>query len=275
MLGYSLGMPIVIASLTLYPVKSCASVPVARFRCGALGPEFDREWMVVGDGGVFLTQRELPRMALVQPHLERGTLRFTAPGMTEIFVPFTREGREVQTTIFGQAMPARDEGDEAAAWLGQFLGRAVRLVRTTAAGRLREGNDPRAVRFADSYPILLASQSSMRDLNARLPSPLGIERFRANVVIEGAPAWAEDQWRSVRVGEHELRVGKACERCVVTTVDPATGEKGAEPLKTLATFRKNARNKIEFGQYLHSVEGAEFAVGASFFVNQRVESRKS
>ncbi len=257
-------MPIEITSLTLYPVKSCAGTPVSRFRCGASGPEWDRQWMVVGGDGKFVTQREVARLALVTPHLDvgAGTLRLSARGHRGgVEISLHTAGAEIEVEIWGSIVKAFDEGAEAARWLTDTLGMPLRLARISKENRLREGEDPRTVSFADSYPLHLCAEESLADLNARIPARLEMNRFRPNLVVRGAPAWSEDRWTALRQGASCFRVGKRAERCVITTIDQVNASKGPEPLKTLAGFRRNARNKIEFGQYLHTCPGAELAVG--------------
>jgi uncharacterized protein YcbX len=253
-----------IATLTLYPVKSCAGIAVSQLRCGLAGPDWDREWMIVDSMGKFVTQRELPHLALVKPNLDldRGLLRLSFAGeKLSVEVPLSSEGSAIETEIWGDSVPALDEGKAASQWLSQCFGAPLRLARITPRHRHRNGADPRSVKFVDSYPLHLASLASLVDLNRRLVQSVTIERFRANVVITGGEAWQEDDWGSLRMGGISFRVGKRCERCVITTVDPITAEKSAEPLKTLAGFRRNAKDKIEFGQYLHTPDGAVLSVG--------------
>jgi uncharacterized protein YcbX len=262
--GYCRAVPLTISSLTLYPVKSCAAVPVRHLRFGHAGPEWDREWMIIGGDGKFVTQRELAALAHVKPFLdfEAGVLRLTFGGQRHgVEVPLVSASKPIEAEIWGDVVPALDEGVEAANWLSAALGVPLRLARITAAQRHRTGADPRAVRFVDSYPLHVACLSSLDDLNRRLPSPIGIDRFRANVVLAGGAPWSEDNWTALRIDGSTFRLGKRCERCVITTVDPHTALKGPEPLKTLAGFRRNAKNKIEFGQYLHTSVGAELTVG--------------
>lgn len=252
-----------IESLYLFPVKSCAGISVKQFTCSPTGALFDREWMVVNAELRFVTQRELPRMALVKTSLGENSLVLSAEGKKPLEVFFSSAGKISPMEIWGQIAEAKDEGDEAAAWLSDFLGQPLRLARSLAGKRSRQLGEEhqRELRFTDDYPLNIASLSSLADLNGKLGQQLEMLRFRPNIVVSGAEPWEEDRWASLRIGPHVLRVGKACTRCTITTVDPATAEKGAEPLKTLATFRKNEKNKIEFGIHLHSAPGAQFKVG--------------
>ncbi len=262
-----------VSALYLFPVKSLAPIAVESFRCAAAGPLFDREWMVVdGQTNGFLTQRELPRMALVQPSLNQdlGTLMFSAPGMSEPLRISLSLPDQVprKARVWGDEVDVFDMGSDCALWLSRFLGRDIRLVRALAGTREKHGEDARSLRLVDSFPLHLASQSSLHDLNKKLASPIEMLRFRPNIVLEGSEPWAEDQWSSITIGPSTFRVGRACTRCAITTVNPHTGEKGQEPLKTLSGFRRNKQNnKIEFGLYLHTVENAEIRVGMSASVS--------
>lgn len=261
-----------IDSLYLFPVKSLAPVKVESFTCGEAGPLFDREWMLVdAKSSRFLTQRDLPRMALVQPalDLEAGQMRLSAPGVSEALEISLSPPSSVPTRadIWGDLTDCYDMGADSAEWLSAFLKTEVRLVRMLAGAREKTGNEARSLRFVDDYPLHIASLGSLEDLNSKLPSPVSILRFRPNIVLSGGEPWAEDKWSSVKMGQNNFKVGRACTRCTITTVDPTTAERGPEPLKTLAGFRRDAKNKIEFGLYLHTVDKAELTVGMSVTVS--------
>jgi hypothetical protein len=260
-------MAIRVTGLYTYPIKSCGRLSHERLLLDERGPVYDRHWMVVDEAGRFQTQRELPRLALVQPTFAGDTLVVSAPGVGELRLPLAapqHPAREV--VVWRDTVSAVDEGDDAAAWLYSFLGASVRLVRM--ADGFRRGVDPTyaqspaIVSFADGYPLLLAADESVNDLNARLEkrgkAPLPMSRFRPNVVIQGAGAWAEDDWTRITVGGLPFDVVKPCARCATTTVDQATGTipDHEEPLATLATFRKAARG-VMFGQnIIHREQGA-------------------
>jgi uncharacterized protein YcbX len=241
-----------LSEINIHPVKSCRGTPVesALFdRWGLLG---DRRWMIVDQTDHFLTQREEPRLALVVPRHLGETLLLEAPGEPPLRLPATgSDGEERLVTVWDDTCRARDQGKPAAEWLSRYLGRPVRLVRMGAT--FDRPVDPSwagpgvQVSFADSYPALIISEASLEELNRRLPSPLPMNRFRPNLVIRDCLPFAEDGWRRIRVGEVILRLVKACIRCTTTTVDQATGEKGKEPLATLATFRR-AEGGVIFGQ---------------------------
>lgn len=270
-----------IESLYLFPVKSLAPVKAESFTCVETGPEWDRAWMVVDESGKFVTQRELPLMARIQPELDlsQKTLRLRSldqPGeeiRAGLNPPVERESVKIWSDACEDAF---ELSTGMSAWLSQQLGVKLRLVGKKRA-REKEGEHARALSFTDDYPLHIASLASLADLNAKLPAgsaPLEMLRFRPNIVVSGTNAWEEDFWKSVHLGEHEFRVGRACTRCAITTVDPSTGARGAEPLKTLADFRRNAKNKIEFGIYLHSVPGAVLRVGDALEVTLKRSAPK-
>lgn len=251
-----------IEQLYLFPVKSLAGIEVSELSLTETGPALDRAWMVVDEDGRFLTQRELPRMALVQPSLAGEALTLTLKESGEsLAVPAAAAG-EISVNVWSDTLPARSCGAEADAFLTRFLGRPAHLVRLTDP-RTKEGEHARSLSFVDDYPLHIVPLASLQDLNARANSspPLDVLRFRPNIVVSGTEPWEEDRWKAVRAGSHELRAGRACTRCPITTVEPATAERGPEPLKTLAGFRRNAKNKVEFGLYLHSAPGAVLRVG--------------
>lgn len=258
-----------LASIAIYPVKSCRGISLERATVEARGIAGDRRWMIVDDAGVFVTQREEPRLALVRVALDRDRLTLEAPGMGALEVDADLASTEpsVEVRIWRTVVRARVHGD-ASAWFTAYLGRAVRFVSMPEATR-RPVNPAYAapgdvVSFADGYPLLVASRSSLDDLNARLEVPVGMERFRPNVVIEGAGAWDEDRWVGLRIGALTFRAPKPCARCVITTIDPESAIAAREPLRTLATFRKQA-DGVMFGVNLipDLADGAttELAIG--------------
>ena len=235
---------VTVAALYRYPIKSCAGTALTEGAIDLRGFVHDRELMLIDDAtGTFLTQREFPRMALVRPHLADGLLRVEAPGMAALTVPVVAAGPERPVVIWRDTCPAIDQGDEIAAWFGQFLGTACRLVRFPADYR-RHVDETFAISaddqvgFADGFPFLLISEESLDDLNSRLDAPLLMNRFRPNIVVRGGGPFWEDTVGTFRIGEITFRCVKPCARCPITTTDQATAIVGKEPLRTLATFRR-------------------------------------
>jgi uncharacterized protein YcbX len=246
-----------IGALYVYPVKSGRGMAVDRWPLDARGLAHDREYMVVDPEGTFLTQREAPRLALIEPSFEDGRLRVSTPGGTAITAPAgTRE-----VTVWEHTGPAVDCGDEVADLLSTLLDRPCRLVTTAAEHRRPTEDGCAEIAFADGYPLLLISDSSLTELNRRLPEALPMDRFRPNVVIEHAEPFAEDAWATVDLGDVRVDVLKPCARCAITRVDQATGIRGdGEPLRTLGTFRK-AKGGVMFGQNAAHRTTGELAVG--------------
>lgn len=239
-----------ISRLFRYPVKGVAAVPVESLELDEVGPVDDRRWMVATpDGDRFISQRDHPRLALVRAAPGRdGGVTLQAPGAGTVDVPEPPDDApRLDVPIWGDRVEAAVASEEAARWLSEALGESVVLVRipdTTVRSVDPEwtvdGFHDR-VGFADDEPIHLIGEASVRDLDAQVPPggpSIGVERFRPNVVIDGAEPWEEDRWRRVRMGDVELAVVRPRARCVVTTVDPATGEKGPEPLATLNRVRR-------------------------------------
>ncbi|WP_457672984.1 MOSC domain-containing protein [Thiolapillus sp.] len=242
-----------LSGLYRYPVKSLRGESLETMEVGSRGPLHDRHWMLVNDEGRFLTQRELPRMALVRPLITETGLRLQAPGQPDLEVaPVSDEDLEVQ--VWRDRCLARVMNPEADRWLSDFLGVSARLVylpedraRQVDPDYARPGEQ---VGFADGFPFLLISRASLDDLNERMGRVLPMERFRPNLVVEGCGPYAEDSWKRIRIGELTFRVVKPCSRCVIPTVNPETGEReGNEPLKTLMSYRKEGNN-VYFGQNL-------------------------
>ncbi|MBX6366170.1 MAG: MOSC domain-containing protein [Gemmatimonadetes bacterium] len=240
--------------LRIYPVKGAGGIPLEAAELDACGFRWDRRWLVTDPAGRFLTQRELPRLALLRPRIEGDALVLEAPGAPPLRVPLAEPGgARSPVRIWDDVVEAPTVGLEAAEWLSDVLGTACRLVRFPAD--VRRPLDPRyavagaadRVGFADAYPILLITQASLDELNRRLATPVPMDRFRPNLVVAGTAPHAEDGWRRIEVAGIVLHVVKPCARCVVTTVDQATGVPGKEPLRTLARYRK-VGSKVLFGQ---------------------------
>lgn len=247
-------MSFTISGLYIYPVKSCAGLELTEAQVAETGFEHDREWMVVKQNGWFVTQRQFPRMTLIQPNVATSGLVLSAPDMPNITVP-VREGASVPTLdvrVWDDTMTGADQGDEAADWLSTFLGSPCRLVRMASrrpVGKKYQTERQEITSFADGFPFLLIGQSSLDDLNARMETPVPMSRFRPNIVVAGAAPFAEDDWKQVRIDGVNFRVVKQTSRCEMITIDQVTATKDIEPMETLGTFRYRTRG-IMFGQYL-------------------------
>ena len=251
-------------ALYRYPVKSLGGESFASLDVLARGLAYDRHWMLVDEQGEFLSQRQLPRMSLVSARVDTaGTLYLNAPDMPELVLTAC-VGVSLDAKVWSDPVRAETVAAEADDWLGRFLGVPCRLV-CFPEGAVRRV-DPAFSRatdqvgFADGFPFLLISRASLDDLNRRLAQPIPMLRFRPNLVVEGCEPFAEDRWRRIRIGALEFRVAKPCSRCIIPAVDYSTGQVGAEPLRTLKTYRKRG-NKIYFGQNLIHEAAGRLAVG--------------
>lgn len=250
-----------VASIHVYPVKSCRGIAPDRWRLGARGLDHDRQFMVVDPAGRFITGRELPRLTVVAAALEPDTLVLSAPDAAPLRVPLaSRTAERVAADVWKDTVLAEPAGAEADEWITRVLGTPARLVRFADDEQRQVDLDfARAgdqVGFADAFSLLVVSEGSLEALNARLPAPVGMHRFRPNLVVRGCPPFAEDGWTRVRVGAIELEIVKPCARCVMTTIDETGAAGGVEPLRTLAAFRRHD-GKVMFGQNaIHRGEGA-------------------
>jgi hypothetical protein len=255
---------ITLSALYVYPVKSCRGTELGEALLTETGLAHDREWMIATPEGRFLTQRELPRLALIAPRLATDALWLEAPGHVPLQVPLEFEGPQVEVVVWGDRCLARDQGEAAARWLGAFLGRKARLVRFDPARHRYSdpewtGGMAAVTRFSDGYALMAIARASLDDLNARLPAPLPVERFRPNVVLDGLPPYGEDDLRDLWIGDDvHWRVVKPCKRCVVTTTNQQTGEvEGDEPLRTLRAYRWDPQlHAVTFGQNVIVIAGA-------------------
>jgi uncharacterized protein len=270
-----------IQSLWVYPVKSCAGVQVSEAILTETGLEFDRAWMVVDAQGDFVTQRELPRMCLIQPTLKHYEMVLRAPGMLALHIALDKVEQPCRARVWGQDCAAYDMGDVAAQWFTDFL--AQERPAGTAVSKLRLVRfDPEHQRlsnkkwtqdvealnqFSDGYPMLVTSQAAVDELNTRLAaqghSAVTMQRFRPNIVLAGIEAHDEDRVGALHittaVGAVELALVKPCPRCPVPNVNPLTGVSSPEVGDTLQGYRQDARldGAISFGMNAITITGVE------------------
>jgi uncharacterized protein YcbX len=243
-----------LSGLYVYPIKSASGIPLKASEVDERGLRLDRRWMLVDEGGRFMSQRRFARMALIGVRIGPDHLVVDAPGMPYLEVPFrSAAGRSLLTRVWDDFVESLPVGDEADRWFSEFLGVRCRLVYLPEAS-VRPvdpayGRAGDRVGFADGFPFLLISEASLADLNARLEHPVPMNRFRPNLVVRGCGSFAEDNWRLIRIGPIIFRVVKPCSRCAITTVDQRTAATGKEPLRTLAQFRR-AGTRVLFGQNL-------------------------
>lgn len=271
-----------IARLFVYPIKSCAGIEVQQALLTETGLDLDRAWMVVDAQGVFLTQRALPRMALIRPQLKTDQMVLRAPGMLALHVAIDAVEAPSTVTVWRDTVPAWDMGAVAAQWFTDFLGQPCRLVRfdpehRRLASMAWTGGVEAPNQFADGFPILVASEASLEELNGRLVArghaAVGMERFRPNVVLAGLDAHDEDRVGLVRVdggaeAELHLQPVKPCARCPIPDIDPETAQIDPAVGDTLRTYRQDKRlnGAITFGMNAIVRQGA----GQVLRVGQRI-----
>lgn len=256
-----------VTGLFVYPLKSARGIALREATLSDRGFQHDRRFMAVDLQGDMLTQREVPALARIETALEGGALRLAAAGQ-RIAVPLGPEpGPPLRVRVFKDHVEgAWDLGDAPAAFLARALGRPARLAYMPDAARrpvdpTRAGPDD-LVGFADGFPYLLASEASLEALNRALPRPVGMERFRPNVVIRGAAPWAEDDFGALRVGEVPFEAVKPCSRCVIIDTDQTTGAREPGTLEGLARAHLVGKRAI-FGQNLVARGRGTLRVGDS------------
>ena len=250
-----------VTQILVYPVKSCRAVSVTEADLDELGLRGDRRYLVVDQDGKQITQRTHPELALIQPELTAAKLSLSRQNMDTLRLTVSRgmpkrQHREV-TVWSTSGLVAEDCGDDAADWISAAVGTTARLVCTGPLFNRPLKNFARhRTGFADAYPLLITNEASLADLNNRLlergEEIVPMDRFRPNLVVSGFPAFAEDRWHRIKVGDASFESGGPCERCIMTTQDQSNGTRsGPEPLRTLATFRRAPEsNAVQFGQNL-------------------------
>jgi uncharacterized protein YcbX len=241
-----------VSEINIYPIKSMKGITLHTAYVERRGIQFDRRWMLVDEAGRFISQREVSRLALLSTLLNNDTLTVNAPGKQALHLPMTLAGSErISAQLWDDTILVLPAGKERDRWFSEFLGVGCRLVYMPddtirpVASEFALASD--IVSLADGFPLLLISESSLDDLNARLADPVPMNRFRPSIVVTGCAAFEEDKWKRIQIGNLVLRVVKPCSRCVTTTVDQATGVQGKEPLATLSQYRK-VNGKVYFGQ---------------------------
>ncbi|MFD3539246.1 MOSC domain-containing protein [Streptomyces sp. NPDC058662] len=262
-----------VQALHVHPVKSLGGIAPDEVAVEPWGLAGDRRWALVDAEGTVITQRRQPRLALAAARpVDGGRITVTAPGMAELVVEVPEAGPLESVALFGKTFDTVVAGAAAAEWFGAYLGIPARLVHLDDPA-VRRPVDPEyalpgeTVSLADGYPLMATTLASLDALNAWIArgdhaaeGPLPMDRFRPNVVVSGAEAWAEDNWRRVAIGDAVFRGVRECGRCVVTTTDQATAERGKEPLKTLAAYRRIGKS-LAFGRQLVPVRLGTVRVG--------------
>jgi uncharacterized protein len=251
-----------VGSIHTYPIKGCHRRDHDTAEVEPWGLRGDRRWLIVEPDGRMITQRDEPKLTAIHPsYVDGGALVLRTQGLAALVVARPADGEQMEVTVWDSRVTATVAARAAGDWLSRALDRKVDLVWLDDPTRrpvdLTYGRDTDRVTFADGYPLLATTTASLDALNdwllesGSLEAPLPMTRFRPNVVISGSGAWAEDGWlgRRIRIGAVELRAVKLCGRCVVTTTDQETGERGHEPLRILARYR-SVGQRLLFGMNL-------------------------
>jgi len=249
-----------LAQLWTYPIKSCAGIPLSEATLGPRGLAYDRHWMVVDEAGRMVTMRSAPALARVTPRFESDHLALRVAAMPPLALPYEAAGREVQVELW-DGLAAATALPDASAWFSEYLRRDAHLVAVSAANRrtTSPARGSRPLSFVDDSPLHLLGEASLADLNRRLEVPVGIERFRPNLVIGGSAPFAEDTWQRVRIGPVPFAVDEACERCMVVNISE-DGTYAKAPLAALAKYRREGK-RVLFGQSVSHLTLGEIAVG--------------
>ena len=271
--------------LFVYPIKSCAGVELGEAVLTETGLDLDRAWMVVDQRGEFVTQRELPRMALIRPQLKVHEVVLRAPGMLALHLQIDAVEEPAQVRIWGDLVSAYDMGPIAAQWFSDFLGQPLRLVRfdpehrRLSSPQWTDGVDA-PNQFSDGFPLLVLSQASLDLFNEKLSlsghAPVGMERFRPNLVLSGLDAHDEDRVALLEISAAMpvlLKPVKPCSRCPIPDIDPGTAQIDPAVGRTLRSYRSNERlnGAVSFGMNLIILQGVDqtLKVGQSVTANFR------
>ncbi len=247
-----------VSHICAYPVKSAAGVSLRFSRLTQKGLEQDRHWALIGADNEVITAREFPQLLALKPEFTSDGLSLEFEGAAVLNIPYSPDNTDVtRITVFKNPATAVVLSDAINTWFSDYLHISCRLVYMDAHCHRdvlfeNGGKEGDVVAYADECPILLLTEASLEDLNARLEQPVTYRNFRPNLVVQGSQAFAEDDWQSVQIGECEFEVGQRCQRCVLTTIDPDTQikHKSQEPLRTLSTYRRHPAGGVAFGIHL-------------------------
>lgn len=255
----------ILSEIWIYPIKSLGGIRLRSSQVLEKGLQYDRRWMLLNSNSEFMTQRAYPKMALFKlSMLQSGfELKHEADTINLSFEKVT-DGRRIQTRVWGDPVEVLEVPGFHSAWISDRLGVPCKLVAFPEESP--RPIDPKYrlayehVSLADGYPLLIIGQSSLDDLNSRMDKPVPMNRFRPNMVFEGGKPYEEDDWKSFMVGKNRFAAVKPCIRCVLTTVDQETGDKGREPLLTLSRYRRREEN-IYFGENVIPIDFDEIYEG--------------
>jgi uncharacterized protein len=254
-----------LTEIYIYPIKSLGGIRVPSSKVMEKGLAFDRRWMLIDETSTFMTQRVHTLMALFKLEMNQSSFKITFKN-DSILLPFVHSHipKEIKTNVWDDEVTTFEVSEAYSNWFSEKLGMKCKLVffpeENSRPVDVRYKINNENVSLADGYPLLIIGQSSLDDLNSRLELPVPMNRFRPNLVFVGGQPYEEDTWKFFTIGKNKFAGVKPCSRCVLTTVDQQTGEKGKEPLATLATYRKR-ENNIYFGQNVLAIDHNEIHEG--------------
>lgn len=242
---------LVVSELSIYPLKSAAPVSLTSMTLDVMGPQWDRRWMVVDKNNRFLSQRRYPLMSQINCSLTDSGLVLSSTGMENLTVDCSKLKNEVSVNVWSDTVTVLDCGDEAAQWLSRLIAPDSRLVYMPDNCKRQVDTAYAAlgttVSFADGFPLLLISEASLNFLNDKLPQKISMQRFRPNIVVAGCEPFAEDSWSEIQIAGLNFSLVKPCSRCVIPSIDPATGRKQSSVLSGLRELRLRD-GEVYFGQ---------------------------
>ena len=258
-----------IISIHIYPIKSLGGISLQSAKVLERGLEFDRRWMLVDNQGVFLTQRQHPKLTLFSVSMDNTNLLVhSGLDASSIYIPLVPDGDELSVQVWDDKLKAVEVNKEVSQWFSTQLGQSVRLVCMPQDSKrlidTRYASNAETVSFADGYPLLLVNHASFNELNDKLTKKIEIGRFRPNVIINGAKSYEEDDWGSMKLGSARIEVVKKCARCVMVNINPSTAAKETEVLQVLSTYRKEGA-KVLFGVNALIHKEGDIKVGDELF----------
>jgi len=262
----------VLSELYIYPVKSLAGIKVSKWQVNEKGLLHDRKWMLIDRNNQFLSQRHIPKMALIKTQLTENSLILSTATSGSIYLPlFPKNGEEIITTIWNDQCPAKTVSSEVDTWLSDFLDTQCKLVyQADEVVRPVDQNYATStdkVYFSDGFPFLIISDASLKSLNKEMKIQIPMLRFRPNLVISNCERYAEDSWREISINNIHFRLPKPCSRCTVPTINLETAQTTKEPLQTLNRLRK-VNNHVYFGQNACHDNTGELYAGCNVIINK-------
>lgn len=248
--------PFHLSGMTAYPLKSGGPIQLDSASVSGKGLLYDRHWALIDTSNKVITGRTYPQLLDIQPKITEEYLEISVKGKNSIRIQLQFQGTPIHGLgFFSRHVDGVLLKTEIDQWFSDYLGFPCRMVFSNEQIRRHMltkhgGSEGDQLTFPDQAPLLLISEASLDDLNQRLEKPVSMQNFRPNFVVSGCSAYAEDSWKSVQIGALQFDVVQACKRCVFITIDPITKTKGKEPLKTLATYKKDADGDVVFGVHL-------------------------